>query len=954
MQGFVGRALVIGLVWWGASLAQAQCPADEDVPPWQSLDSGVQGPGSTYAPGPGALALCSATDGFGDTTDQYRYAFQVRDQDFALRALVSSVDAGGSGGLVAVSPSVATWEAARVSVEVYVTPGGSAFLRSSIRREGEGGAVDPPVADLPVTLPVALEIVREGSQIRTGIEGGATHLTADVDPQGQLMGPMRIGIAQTSNEAGVTRTATFHRIRVSAPEPGAEIACVDPEAAFEGSPFEMHGINLDRIDGVRIGGVPVSFDAASPRRLVASAPAARSSFVHGPVEIAQNGRYRRVGTASLVGTPIRRGDVDEDGEVTTEDYRALCYHVYRRAELECSAAGDVDADGDRDADDVSRLQRYLMSGRGAPEAPFEEPGFVEGSLACGQPAAPEIHAIELADGSPIDRPIQEGDDLVILGVGLPTPERAVVRFGANEMIPSASSTSTRLAVRVGTVLEGGTQCPRIFDAEPAGTGETRFGAAFGVGDRSSLCIPFEAGRRATHLSARMVRGQLEIDVPRSVLRPGKLLRVSFSLHLPYVVGMTRGPRVGTFDFTVPNRSYEDALAALAGSISRAINGSSSDECGCELAPTDVVHLEKLILPPCHLLPEVPQPPTLPGLPTQVEATKMIWTEMDIFEPDIPGLPCDGEIDRELEPRRFFWCELEQLAEIQGLDAQCLHQGLPLWESYEPIIGYADSDPRERSTNDKRMLVDPLVRATLDDHYRSPCEMALRATQCAGLFLSWWMPPFPEGGRVLKTFWKPFSDLPASVDASTLYSYDPPGSEPRKYLVGMHVGYSVGGISHIQGDPSYFMWSTFWLSADGETHTKGGAPMSSVYSPHCTAGGGGDRPASLDGTPYADWKMCTDSREGEEACGNPWEPGECPEEGPTSCTGCHEDLGGTHWGGNQSSFNPDRLGIGWLARITTASQSAATACLVDVENDLGQFPAEWIPEVEGFEAEACAH
>ena len=937
MRGFVARALVIG-VWSMGAAAEAQCPPDEEVAPWASLDSGDEGPGSTYAPDPGAVSLCSATSGLGETTDLYRYAFQLRDHDFVVRALVSHVDPGGSGGLVALHPHGASTHAPRVAVEVYVTPGGSALLRSSIRREADG-SVDPAIADVPVTLPVMLEIRREGGEIHAGVAGVAPHLSAVVDPQGDLMGPMRVGVAQTSNDPDAPRIATFHRITVSAPEPGAEIECVDPEAAFAGAPFQIRGVHLDRVDGVRIGGIPVSFDAASPTRLVATAPASRASFLHGPVEIAQDGRYRRVGTASFVGTPIRRGDVDEDGDVTTEDYRQLCYHVYRRAELECSAAGDVDADGDRDADDVSRLKRYLSTGRYAPEAPFDESGFVEGSLACGQPARPEIHAIELADGSPLDRAIREGDDLVILGTGLPVPERAVVRFGPNAAIPAASSTPTRLAVRVGTVLEGGAQCPRIFDAEPGAEGETRFGPAFGVAEGSSLCVPFETARSAgLHLRGRMVRGQLEIDVPRDALQPGTELRISFALHLPYVVGMTRGPRAATFDFTVPNARYEDALAALADRIGRAINGSSSDECGCEVAATDVAHLEKLILPPCHLLPEVPEPPTLPGLPGQVLPTQMIWTEMDILE-NIPDPGCDDAIDPELEPRRFFWCQLEEVAQIQGLDALPWHQGLPLWESYEGTLTDLPTDPRDRSSDEKAIMVSPDVHDVLDVHYNSPCAMALRATRCGNGDHPWWMPPFPEGGHVIKTFWQPFANLPSSVDADSLYSYDPPG-ESRKYLVGMHIGYSIGSRGGDDTPPDYFLWSTFWLDAGGDTQTKGGAPLSSVYSPYCSTGFGGDKPDALLGTPFEGFSMCTDSRAGEEACGNPWAPGECPDSGTTSCTGCHIAAGRVTFAGHESSFDPDPVRVGWFASIASQSASNATACLAAIETQPELIGAGW--------------
>jgi hypothetical protein len=946
------RALLTCLVLATSANARAQtCPPDEEVAPWVSLDASEQGPGSTTAPDTAALSICSTTDGFGDATDHYRYAFQLRDYDFTLQALVSSVDPGGSAALVAVVPTVSSAHAARVIAEVYVTPAGSAVLRSWIRRQSDGMS-DPPIAELPISLPATLRLVRAGNEIRTEVVGGSTHLTATLDAAGELMGPLRVGVGQASNEASL-RSASFARISLTGQDPGASVECVEAEAAMSGAPFRISGRHLDAVDGVRIAGMDAPISTMSSSRLVVDAPSMSGGFIHGPVEISQNGRFRRVGEASFVGTAIRRGDVDEDGDVGTEDYRRLCYAVYRGASLQCSAAGDIDADGDTDADDVDRLRRYLEGGAtaDAPAPPFDTPGFVEGSLACGLPQAPEIHAIELADGSPIERPIREGDDLAIVGVGLPAPERAVVRFGNTEATPSMSSTDTRLFVRVGPVFTDGDLCPRIFDADPAAPGETRFGPAFGLDDTSELCVPFEASALDGHLRSRMVGDQLEIDVPPTSLRPGTRLHVSLSLHLPYVVGQTRGPRSASFDYVVPNATYEDALSQLGLRIAEAIHGTETDECGCEVAPTDVVLEEKLILPPCSLLPELPPQPTVPGLPTQVEPTKLIWTQMDIFT-DVPGPGCDDTISRATEPRRFFWCQLEELAQIQGADAPALLQGLPLWEGFDPPVLHVSPDPRERGTDEKRILVDDTMTTFIELYYDDPCEWALRGTQCSDSFFSTWIPKFGEGGRVIKTIWQPLDNLPASVDETTLYSYDPEGAEPRMYLVGMHIGYSIGMIGS-GGPPDYLVWSTFWLPAEGDTTTKGGESLSAYYSSHCTVGAGGDRPASLDGTPFEAFAMCTDSRTGEEACGNPWIPSECPQGGAASCTNCHETMGTQYWGGNESSFDPPDLRVGWLPSLINAYGADATACLADVESSPGSFSSDWIRGAMELDAKACS-
>jgi len=939
-------AVAVMLAWAGPAGAQP-CPADEDVAPWTSVDAGAFGPASTTLPAPTAVAFCSTTAGFGPTSDAYRYAFQMRENDFVLEALVDVVEPGGSAGLVAVVPSVQSAEAARVVVVVEVAEDGSAVLRSSIR-QASGGATDPDLAELTVVLPVSIRLVREGTEVRTEIVGGETHLTAELEPDGELMGPVRVGVAHASNDPLVARSASVSRISLSAPAPGPDLDCIDAQPAMGGAPFEMHGRHLDLVEGVDIGGMPATITEASASRLVVEAPRGAGGGTSGPVEVHYNGRSARVGTASFTGGTIRRGDLDEDGAVDAEDVRLLCHHVYRSAPLECSAAGDVDADGDLDADDFDRLRRFVDDGGDPPAEPFADPGWIAGTLACGMPNRPSLHALSFADGSAIDRPVREGDELALTGASLPPPERAVIRFGNTPGTPSPDSTPERLVFRIGKVLRGGAQCPRIFDAEPAVAGETRFGPAYGLPDGAELCIELEASALEGHLQSEIVDGQLEIDVPPTSLRPGTVLRVELSLHLPFVVGTSRGPRDASFGFRVPNVDYPTALAQLARRVREAIHGQSSDDCDCEVAATDVWTEEKLILPPCALLPDLPPEPPMPGLPTQIQPTKLIWSVMDIYN-DLPGPGCAGEIDLQTEPRRFFWCELEAVSEIQGGDAPALLQGLPLWETYRPAGGIVEPDPRLRPMDQKKILFSEWAHWFLEVPYRNGCEMAYRATLCTDDFWRTWMPAFFEDERVIKTFWKPLDDLPASVDESSLYSWDPPDME-RQYLVGMHIGHSIGE-AHTD-PPSYFLWSTFWLPAGDDETTKDGSPIESVMSPHCSAGSGADRPASLEGTPFAQFSMCTDSREGEEGCGNPWEPGECPPGGPTSCTGCHTSMGTLHLFNEETPYDLDPLRVGWLPSIVGRHGSAANACLLDVYEHPEDVPEHWVPIAEGFEPDIC--
>src|SRR5690606_32770269 len=121
--------------------------------------------------------------------------------------------------------------------------------------------------------------------------------------------------------------------------------------------------------------------------------------------------------------------------------------------------------------------------------------------------------------------------------------------------------------------------------------------------------------------------------------------------------------------------------------------------------------EMLILPPCSLLPPLPPEPVIPGLPDQVLPTRIIWSHLDIYQ-NFPTPGCADTIDVDTEPRRFFWCELEKLTEIQGLDAHPAHWGMPLWETYRGALQNLPVHPEERSTHQKSILTSPGVHDVL--------------------------------------------------------------------------------------------------------------------------------------------------------------------------------------------------------------------------------------------------
>ena len=320
----------------GSTLASAQttCDADEPVPPWTSIATGLGSPGSTQALSTSSLRLCSATAGFGAETDAYRIAYQIREHDFSIEALVTRVDPGASAALVVGPSTFAGPDAARMVIEVRGLSTGGAVLSSSLRRTA-GAAIEPPPAVLAVSLPVHLRLVREAGTLCTEVVGEGVHLCAALEPDETLMGSVRVGVAQASNDPSAARIAELSRITLSEQGPSSELECIDASAAMSGAPLAIRGRHLDLVDGVRVGGLPATVVASSASRLLVTMPEGASGAQD--IELSRDGRFERVGRARVVGTPIRRGDVDESGSVSTADYRALCHHVYRRAPLAWSA-----------------------------------------------------------------------------------------------------------------------------------------------------------------------------------------------------------------------------------------------------------------------------------------------------------------------------------------------------------------------------------------------------------------------------------------------------------------------------------------------------------------------------------------------------------------------------------------------------------------------------------------
>ncbi len=74
-------------------------------------------------------------------------------------------------------------------------------------------------------------------------------------------------------------------------------------------------------------------------------------------------------------TPFRRGDVDQDGEVTIADSDAIVDYKEIGTQLACMKAADVDGNGDPRFSDLFQLFFFLLRDSPPPPPPFEEIGL---------------------------------------------------------------------------------------------------------------------------------------------------------------------------------------------------------------------------------------------------------------------------------------------------------------------------------------------------------------------------------------------------------------------------------------------------------------------------------------------------------------------------------------------------------------------------------------------------
>lgn len=929
--------------------AQSECFADEPVPGWVGGDVGLDTPGASR-PLPlsatGDYELCSDSAGFG-ATDHFRHLVRREVGDFAIEKTLLSIDAAGVAGLVARFDD-RNDDAAYIRITVHAVEGGFE-LRSGVRFDNEllGSEIGQ---SLPVTLPIWLRIERVGSILATsystdGVEyqghAGVDASTHDLDRNVLI-----VGMAQASEGAGA-QSAIFGEPDGGAgsdPRPDVQ-SCVDDFAlpTTGGREIELHGLNLGSVTGVSLAGVPAQIVSQGDDTMVVRAASVRPRA--GPAQVrsgdvvvhSSHGDLPLGAQVVYAGEPFVRADVDGDERVTFIDLVRLLLALLDLDRVSCLEAADVNADKRVDGDDLIRLARALFFRGAPPAAPYPLPGFApNGGRACGLPEGPVIRSVRRIQdagetalvGLPTRPRVREGDVLVIDGSGFPSDvARLSLRFGnvRTEMMPPARTGELR--VRVLEVPTPGSKCPLVLrdtsERVPAlgtTTSATRFGVAHALVERSAkddvVCPDFIASPLAQVNVARLRNDGVSLFLPinPSTWDPSHPTRVSVSLPLPLVNGVSRGAREISFLWQDPRQvpgaaDYEGFLKRLAAKIARELNGGRSSEgCGCDA--TAAADAGGIVISPCDPVLTWDDPGTCcdppyedPGFPLTAPPPPL--STADSFQ--VMPSDCEDPGPNQSERNRV-WCEFEKVVRDSFVT------GLPIWESYVPLDNLLEGPPgilNVQHPNDRSVATKSVMFSTdafyeaVEHGYNIPCRAAARAYYCDG-GASDWMPAFSAPQRVVKTFWLRDSKLPPSLDPDDLYSYvDPNGV--RQNLVGMHLAISTGGIF------TYWTWSTFFAPRlVGEELAVDGTAL--AWNDACTTGAIADHPAEIEGV-WQSYFMCTNDAPGEEGCGNPWGP---PNECVTSCNGCHVSVGKIPFPDKPPLFE---LAIAWLPTLTDSEISA---------------------------------
>ena len=909
------------------------CFDTEDVVPLLESPQGTEG--AARRPNAESVQLCSASAGFGPDDDTHQLAYQRFTGDVDVQTIVRSLSAQGTAGLILRTDDQAI-DRARLFVGVRTEDDGQLHVITRVRLDNatpESVLEEGPT----VTLPVRARIVRSGDQLQAQIAEGdedfTTTWSASVEGHGLAKATGLIGLAQASNDGDVVATATFGPLTFEGYDtPPPDVTECPPRSQPNGSDIVLGGLNLDRVLAARVAGDPATIEAQAQETIVLRKRPGRAK-VTGHVELDSEdwGTVLVPGAISIAGAPFIRGDVDGNGTVDTADVTALAEAAGgTRSVADCPEAADVDDDGDVDMDDVSILRVHLASGGPPPAAPYPDAGSPDGAYVCDREPIPSVVAVLTPDGStlPTGTMLAEGDEILVIGADLPDPvDRWDVRFGdvrTTHVPDGGAGLPNAVLLEVGTVPTSGAKCPTWFVDEGAAAAPTnrddavsrfgRVGAVYELGapaEQPELCPSFTSSGLSNLVRSTFDedQGSLFHPIRDSAWQPGERIRFELDVPLPSVWGGPRGARSVTLVHRWVGSTYDERLERLAAGV-RSLMGEE-DDCDCDVDVQARPDLGGLVFEPCD--PDIAEPPgpLVPDFPVRPVPTKK-WTGTSWAEPPPQGTPvsCEDVGTYEDDPRQFMWCRLASEVVSDGPNGQ------PAWTRFYadawlhyapqliPGLMFQDIGPVNVLGVDHSNLYNwPALWSAYRGRYHDSCAQAARARYCQTAEERR-MPEFDPDSLVIKTFWRPFEELPESADPDDYFVHEP-SQGPAQYLVGMHLNVGTGERF------TYWRWATFWVpKPPGDTMNKGGHPLR--YNDGCTVGTASDQPEGL-AAPWSNFAMCTDDT-GESKCGNPWTDNECM---TLSCTECHEK---SWWYGGP-------LFVAWFPSLLDVD--AASACLAEI-------------------------
>lgn len=922
-----------------AQLAPPTCFTDAHVPGWNPVDLGDVTTGAaealSAATGPLGFRICSDGEGYG-LFDALRTMHQPVDGDFTLSGLLLELDEGAEAGLE-VRTVARVPDAARVRITASKVAGSTTLVA-----EARVGASVTGVSPLPVSLPVFLRLERMGGAIVVHWSSNGRVYTPlfTFDTTGTPLATttLAVGAAVGTPLASTPGTAHFSELQLFDGALPPDAVCTQATVSPTGATITIDGTRLSQVTQVRVAGELAQVLDQSDRRLRVAAPRPSPAMASGGVVLQMVESKRLVGDRiTFAGSPFIRGDVNEDGAVNSADLAALQDRLQGRAGLlPCEAAADVDADGDVDSGDAARLRSFLRYGRAAPPAPFPTAGYSPfPAPACGLGASPTIESLVDSAGRPLTAStlLREGDTLELRGQNLPVSPDTNLYFGDTRLERVSPGSATSLQVRVGVVPSTGNKCPRLFtptDSDPTLT--SQFGLVLEVRPDTlarDLCPRFEASSGvagAVRWNPSTNEGRIEIS--RTQIDPARGAQVDLLLSRPAVTGsFDRGSReVSVFARANDSaQSYESMLDRLAAALDTALNGGAPrDNCGvCDFEAFADPIAGELGIRVCNAATPGPLPPAPPPHTTQIAKMKpsIVGSAAGTVAAKKPT--CDDP-NIEEDSRLEAWCAYKAATKVSN--------GMPAWERSVPQSMFQESwwdilnqpVPSNRSVSDKRIMINyDAWQDASNNGYFDPCAQAARVVYCDGYGSDSAMPEFRPSAHVYKGFWRRYDELPASANASDLYSYDPPDG-PRQYLVGMHVSYSAGDRQE------YFKWATFWFPRGTDTMTKGGHPLAEIYNPSCSTGSFADQPAGLTGV-WSNYVMCINDENGGTPCGNPWGPtNECSVQ---TCAECHQEIRIPFPGQTMLGW----LQLGWMSSLTRSAPVKACYEEILAGIDAGEEP-----------------